>query len=118
MDVTWLSLFSRQNGLLSNALVLLATSIEELGQDCEMTVLHLKLDVNRCIFVCAHVGTLARLFILQTSKEQTQEASECVAIFWVPLYFCNTQLLQSTNSVSILVPCCIDFRSWARTVNL
>lgn len=27
------------------------------------------------------------LFFFQTSKEQTQEASDCVPVFWVPLHF-------------------------------
>lgn len=41
-----------------------------------------------------------------------------MAVFWVLLHFCSTQLFQSTNCTPILVPCCTDFRSWTRTVNL
>lgn len=65
-----------------------------------------------------NVGKGSNKIVHQTSKEQTQETSTCVALLWVPLHFGNTQLLQSTNTMSIMVPCCIDFRSWIRAVNL
>lgn len=75
----------------------------DLWDDCVVSSVRCKW-MHLC-FVCVHarvcvdVGALARLFFLQTSEEQTQETSECVAIFWVSLHFCNTQLLQSANCV-------------------
>ena len=46
------------------------------------------------VFVCVCTQRVRRCWdsgkiVLQTSEEQTQETSECVAIFWVPLHFRN-----------------------------